>query len=170
MEDTEPFCCVGDEKVDPVITAIEKVRVVDKAFVCKHEAGVGVRSDQPFFCSVSFCLFVPVFHVIEYCLRPPKQIFIVWIDDVGSLEIFKDDPAVEPSSLEDKLTSEKSIFFVDFNDVLDVKSVADFDFFFIFCRWWDKEFIVTNRGGNRLHSQLPGECNYLQSTRVYGDH
>ena len=41
-EDTEPFCCVGDVKVDPVITAVEKVRVVDKAFICKHEAGIGV--------------------------------------------------------------------------------------------------------------------------------
>ena len=61
------------------------------------------------------------------------------------MEIFKGDPAVEPSSLEDKLTSEKSIFFVDFNYVLYVKSVADFDFFFIFCGWWDKELIVTKR-------------------------
>ena len=26
------------------------------------------------------------------------------------------------------------------------------------------------RGGNRLHSQLPGECDYLQSTQVYGDY
>ena len=25
------------------------------------------------------------------------------------------------------------------------------------------------RGGNRLHSQLPSECDYLQSTRVFGD-
>ena len=118
---------------------------MDKAFVCKHEAGVGVRSDKPFFCSVNFCLFVPVFHVIEYCLRPPKQIFIDWIYDICSLEIFKGDPAVEPSSLEDKLTSEKSIFFVDFNYVLDVKSIADFDFFFIFRRWGYKELIVTKR-------------------------
>ena len=157
MEDTEPFCCVGDEKVDPVITAVEKVRVVDKAFVCKHVAGVRVRSDNPFFCSVSFRLFVPVFHVIEYCLRPPKYIFIVWIYEVGSLEIFKGNPAVEPSSLEDKLTSEKSIFFVDFNYVLYVKSVADFDFFFIICWWWDKELIVTNRGGNRLAAQSTTE-------------
>ena len=28
---------------------------------------------------------------------------------------------------------------------------------------------VLIRGGNRLHSQLPSECDYLQSTRVYGD-
>ena len=26
------------------------------------------------------------------------------------------------------------------------------------------------RGGNRLHSQLPSECVYLESTRVYGDY
>ena len=26
------------------------------------------------------------------------------------------------------------------------------------------------RGGNRLHSQLPSECDYWQSTRVYGDY
>ena len=26
------------------------------------------------------------------------------------------------------------------------------------------------RGGNRLHSQLPSECNYLQSTQVNGDY
>lgn len=25
------------------------------------------------------------------------------------------------------------------------------------------------RGGNRLHSELPSECEYLQSTRVYGN-
>ena len=61
------------------------------------------------------------------------------------MEIFKGDPAVEPSSLEDKLTSEKSIFFVDFNYVLYVESVADFDFFFIICRWGDEELIVTKR-------------------------
>ena len=29
---------------------------------------------------------------------------------------------------------------------------------------------VCTRGGNRLHSQLPSECDYLQSTRVYGDY
>ena len=28
---------------------------------------------------------------------------------------------------------------------------------------------VPTRGGNRLHSELPSECEYLQSTRVYGD-
>ena len=27
---------------------------------------------------------------------------------------------------------------------------------------------LVTRGGNRLHSQLPSECDYLQSTRVYG--
>ena len=27
---------------------------------------------------------------------------------------------------------------------------------------------IKTRGGNRLHSQLPSECDYLQSTRVYG--
>ena len=29
---------------------------------------------------------------------------------------------------------------------------------------------VHTRGGNRLHSQLPSERNYLQSTRVYGNY
>ena len=26
------------------------------------------------------------------------------------------------------------------------------------------------KGGNLLHSHLPSECDYLQSTRVYGDY
>ena len=26
------------------------------------------------------------------------------------------------------------------------------------------------RGGNRLHSQLPSECDYLQSIRIYDDY
>ena len=29
---------------------------------------------------------------------------------------------------------------------------------------------MCTRGGNRLHSQLSSECDYLQSTRVYGDY
>ena len=31
-------------------------------------------------------------------------------------------------------------------------------------------YTVDTRGGNRLQSQLPNECVYLQSTRVYGDY
>ena len=32
--------------------------------------------------------------------------------------------------------------------------------------WWP----MVTRGGNRLHSQPPSECDYLQSTWVYGDY
>ena len=31
-------------------------------------------------------------------------------------------------------------------------------------------YTVDTRGGNRLHSHLPSECDYLQSTRVYGNY
>ena len=30
--------------------------------------------------------------------------------------------------------------------------------------------MIIIRGGNRLHSQLPSECDYSQSTRIYSDY
>ena len=148
LEVAQPFHSIGDLKTDHVRRPVKKVGVVKESFLSVFVAEVGIRNHPPYLFIVCLAVFVSVFDVLIHRPRLPKQTSIFWIYDVElfiPLKVLKCDLLIDPLSSHLNSAPEKSVPFVDFNNVPDVYCHKNLVFCVILQRRRDFKPIIANR-------------------------
>ena len=158
LEVAQPFHSVGDLKTDHVRRPVKKVGVVKESFLSVFVAEVGIGNHPPYLFIVCLAVFVSVFDVLIHRPRLPKQTSIFWIYDVElfiPLKVLKCDLLIDPLSSHLNSAPEKSVPFVDFNNVPDVYCYKNLVFCFILQRRRDqREWVFEVREVNSEERKL----------------